>query len=113
MKKLKGALAIAVKKHQEWLRSQGLYPPKKRAKGVIKIPNYGPPRHAVNEDILQKVGGIAPVNSIWEKVRTGEESATTVEEIQKKARRVAPAYNKGSTQYITDGADLSDLGRKK
>lgn len=29
-----------------------------------------------------------------------------------KAKRVAPAFNKGSYQYITDNADLETLGRK-
>lgn len=34
-------------------------------------------------------------------------------EIEKKKLRVAPAFNKGGYQYITDETDPSDLGRKK
>lgn len=34
-------------------------------------------------------------------------------EIARKKMRVAPAYNKGAYQYITDETDPSDLGRKK
>jgi hypothetical protein len=44
---------------------------------------------------------------------TKNESKEVAEEIRRKANRVAPAYNKGATQYITPGTDLSDLGRKK
>lgn len=31
---------------------------------------------------------------------------------QAKAKRVGLNYNKGQYQYITDGADLSELGKK-
>ena len=41
-----------------------------------------------------------------------EETAETIKEIERKKTRVAPAYNKGATQYITDGADPTTLGRK-
>lgn len=35
------------------------------------------------------------------------------EEIERKKQRIAPLYNKGAYQYVTDETDLSDLGRKK
>ena len=44
--------------------------------------------------------------------RGAEESAATVRAIEEKAMRVAPAYNKGATQYITDGTDAKHIGRK-
>lgn len=44
---------------------------------------------------------------------TKNESKEVADEIRRKATRVAPAYNKGATQYITPGTDPSDLGRKK
>ena len=44
--------------------------------------------------------------------RGSEESAATIKAIEEKAMRVAPAYNKGATQYITDGTDAKYLGRK-
>lgn len=34
-------------------------------------------------------------------------------EIERKKMRVAPMYNKGGYQYVTDETDPSDLGRKK
>lgn len=34
------------------------------------------------------------------------------EEIKRKKQRVAPLFNKGGLQYITDDMDLTTLGRK-
>ena len=44
--------------------------------------------------------------------RGAEESAATVKAIEDKAKRIAPAYNKGAVQYITDETDAKYLGRK-
>lgn len=41
-----------------------------------------------------------------------KESDKVKKEIMKKASRVGPLYSKGSLQYITDGMDLSTLGKK-
>jgi hypothetical protein len=46
----------------------------------------------------------------WKRDR--EESAATIKEIEKKKARVAPAYNKGAVQYLTDGTDPATIGRK-
>jgi hypothetical protein len=48
----------------------------------------------------------------WKWKRDRGESVETIKEIERKKTRVAPAYNKGATQYITDGADIKTLGRK-
>ena len=60
-------------------------------------------------------GGIAAKRDVlndhkWK--RDHQEKPETVQAIQEKAMRVAPAYNKGATQYITDGTDAKYLGRK-
>jgi hypothetical protein len=34
------------------------------------------------------------------------------EEIAKKRKRIAPLYNKGAAQYITDETDPKTIGRK-
>lgn len=34
------------------------------------------------------------------------------EEIEKKKKRIAPLFNKGGLQYITDDTDLTTVGRK-
>lgn len=44
--------------------------------------------------------------------RDSEERPETIKAIEEKAKRVAPAYNKGATQYITDGTEAKYLGRK-
>lgn len=46
----------------------------------------------------------------WKRDR--EESAATIREIERKKTRVAPAYNKGAVQYLTDGTDPATIGRK-
>ena len=42
-----------------------------------------------------------------------KESEEVREEIMRKASRTAPLYSKGGYQYIVDGTDLSDVGKKK
>jgi hypothetical protein len=46
----------------------------------------------------------------WKRDR--EESAATIKEIERKKTRVAPAYNKGAVQYLTEGTDPATIGRK-
>jgi hypothetical protein len=46
----------------------------------------------------------------WKRDR--EESVATIKEIERKKTRVAPAYNKGAIQYLTDGTDPATIGRK-
>jgi hypothetical protein len=47
----------------------------------------------------------------WKKDK--EESFQTIEEIERKKKRIAPAYSKGAMQYITDDAEnIKTLGRK-
>lgn len=48
----------------------------------------------------------------WRWKRDREESAETIAEIERKKTRVAPAFNKGAVQYITDETDPTYLGRK-
>ena len=38
-------------------------------------------------------------------LRGAEETQATVKEIRRKARQIAPAYNKGALQYLPDGKD--------
>jgi hypothetical protein len=44
--------------------------------------------------------------------RDCQETPETIKAIEEKAMRVAPAYNKGAVQYITDETDAKYLGRK-
>jgi hypothetical protein len=40
------------------------------------------------------------------------EKSSTVAEIEAKKGRIAPAFNKGAYQYVTDSAEPQSLGRK-
>ena len=60
-------------------------------------------------------GGIAANRDLrtehkWK--RDCEEKPETIKAIEEKAMRVAPDYNKGAVQYITDETDAKYLGRK-
>lgn len=46
----------------------------------------------------------------WKRDR--EETAATIAEIERKKTRVAPAFNKGAVQYLTEGTDPTTIGRK-
>ena len=46
----------------------------------------------------------------WKRDR--EETVATIKEIERKKTRVAPAYNKGAVQYLTDDTDPATIGRK-
>ena len=61
-------------------------------------------------------GGVAAKRDVlndhkWKRDR--QESAATVKAIEEKAMRTAPAFSKGAYQYITNGSDPTDLGKKK
>lgn len=61
---------------------------------------------------LHETGGFKKSVDDWKWKRGREESAETIKEIEKKKSRIAPAWNKGANQYITDGDDPKTLGRK-
>jgi hypothetical protein len=50
--------------------------------------------------------------SVMDPLFLEKESPEVREKIIEKSRKIAPAYNKGAVQYVTDGTDLSTLGRK-
>ena len=51
-------------------------------------------------------------NSVMDAAQLAKESPEVREAIIAKSKRLAPAYNKGAVQYVTDGADIETLGRK-
>lgn len=106
-------LAAAKIEHQKFLASVGYYGKPKR-KYHTNMPNLK----------IDNGSGVAPLSDAipangfkrsvddWRWKRDRVETAETVKEIERKKKRIAPAFNKGATQYITDGADPSTLGRK-
>lgn len=50
--------------------------------------------------------------SMMDRAIAGKESKEVTEAILHKAKRIAPEFNKGASQYITEGSDLTQLGKK-
>jgi hypothetical protein len=102
--------------HAEWLKSVGYTGARKNVdrsynleRSFINIPTsdlVSPCSNAIGNGFK----GRSVDDYKWRK--DVEETAETIAEIERKKTRVAPAYNKGATQYITDGADPKTLGRK-
>ena len=107
-------LAESEAKHNAWLAKQGLTPNqlklKKEFVGNVRI-NTKPDLTTSNPYQLSNSVGNGYKKGIMENLH--KESPEVQKEIMAKAARTAPAYSKGAYQYITPGADLSDVGRKK
>jgi hypothetical protein len=56
--------------------------------------------------------GIAAKRSIMDPMVLQREKPEVVEAIKQKAMRTAPLFNKGGLQYISDGEDLTSIGKK-
>jgi hypothetical protein len=55
---------------------------------------------------------VAERKSIMDPMQLQKESQEVREAIVRKSRQIAPAFNKGPVQYVTEGTDLATLGRK-
>ena len=90
---------------------------KENFKSSNKIPNYSrTPRPDPTKDIPSAPMNFTPEatarNSMMEKALRGEESEETRNEIIRKSKCLAPAYNKGAAQYVGTTDDAKNLGRK-
>ena len=107
-------LAEATDKHNAWLAQQGLTPNqiqlKKAFVGNVRS-NIEPNTTTCNPYQLSNSVGNGFKKGIMENLH--KEKPEVQKEIMAKAARTAPAYSKGAYQYITPGADLSDVGKKK
>ena len=107
-------LAEATDKHNAWLAQQGLTPNqiqlKKAFVGNVRN-NIEPNTTTCNPYQLSNSVGNGFKKGIMENLH--KEKPEVQKEIMAKAARTAPAYSKGAYQYITPGADLSDVGKKK
>lgn len=105
-------LARARAEHDKWLEKRGLLPSQIRTRlGKPKLlqPWDVKPMPKPNECNTYTAG----VNSIWEKIRKGEEKPETVQAIIDKSKRIAPLYNKGAVQYVGDDPDVIRNAGKK
>jgi hypothetical protein len=103
-------LEEARQKHREWLRSKGLDNiklPKDRGDYVPDLWKPDPDYPPLSDKI--PVGGGLKRDIM---TRLKDEPEAVQQEILRKARRTAPAYNKGGYQYITEDAELNSLGNK-
>ncbi|NJO63359.1 MAG: hypothetical protein HC836_35640 [Richelia sp. RM2_1_2] len=101
------------RRHQEFLHKIGYTGvAKKKTLPPIKLPNLTAVKIPTSDQI--PFGVVCAKKSIddWRWQKNIEESQNTIEEIERKKKRVAIAYNKGSYQYITGGADPSTFGKK-
>jgi hypothetical protein len=107
-------LVRARAEHDKWLKKRGLLPAQIKIRiGRPKLINndtWNPsPMPKMNTSIEYTAG----VNSIWEKIRKGEEKNETVQAIIAKSKRIAPAYSKGPVQYLGDDPDVIRNAGKK
>jgi hypothetical protein len=106
-------LAAAKIEHQKFLASVGYHGKLKR-----KYHSNMPDLKVENGSSVADVSNAIPANGFkrsvddWRWKRDRVESAETVKEIERKKTRVAPAFNKGATMYVSDGMDPASLGRK-
>lgn len=105
-------LLQAQEEHKKFLESVG-YTGRRKARVSfpnLKVENFE--NVGTLSDDIPGAGGYKRSVDDYKWKRDIVESVSTIAEIEKKKMRVAPAYNKGATQYITDGADPKTLGRK-
>lgn len=108
-------LEKAKSQHEKWLTKNGVNseqlakrrkPSKKKPYTDLKISKeyYGNLSNTVAPPVL--------LNTIWEKLRTGNETPETIQAIKDKANQCAPLYNKGGNQYSSSKDELKNAGRK-
>jgi alkaline phosphatase len=102
-------LEEARQKHREWLRSNGLDNIKIPKDRGDYVPDWKPdPDYPPLGNKIPVGGGVK--NDIMTRLK--DEPEAVQQEILRKARRTAPAYNKGGYQYITEDAEFNSLGNK-
>ena len=112
-KKKKGKL---LSNYEKWLLRNGVHPTQIKNK---KTPNKNWKKEY--RETLKVEGPDYPSSGLSGIVCTNKsimanlhkESPEVQKAIREKATRIAPAYNKGGLQYITDQADIESLGKKK
>lgn len=106
--------AQARAEHDAYLVRLGVKKNPKRA-SIQDFPSYEVENSTAHfERGLESVAGIAAKRSIddyrWRKM---EESSEAIQAAEAKKKRVGLPYSKGAYQYLTDGSDPSDHGKKK
>jgi hypothetical protein len=101
-------------KHQEFLKAMG-YDSSKLDRGPKLLESlFSTDDKYIHSNTTNTIPGNCYKRSIddykWK--RGVAETKETAQEIEAKAKRIAPLYNKGAAQYITPETDLKSLGKK-
>jgi hypothetical protein len=115
--KTKKTLSEARLKHNKFLESMGI-PLKINRKLIDRsytmegsyLANYVRSPDVCSNTIVS--GGYKRTVDDYKWRRDRGETSETIKAIEHKKTRIAPLYNKGSTQYITDAEDPQTLGKK-
>lgn len=104
--------------HNNWLMSRGLLPVqirKKKAKSTQWKRDYVESLRVDRSDYVSAGFGGSSDSTAKRDIITkmANEPEHVRKEIERKMSRTAPGWNKGNYIYVTDGQDLTDLGRKK
>ena len=88
--------------HIKWLLKNNVHPEQirsRRKNSPRKLKGFSVAR-SYYENLGNTFSPSAGKKSIWETIRTGNETEATIRAIKEKATRVGPAFNKGALQYI-------------
>ena len=106
----------AQRDHEEWLKKQGLHQDQLSARKGRGSAEEFRKSYSAQLDTGEKatlsntVGNGFHITTVLENLEN--ETVDVQMQILKKAARVAPAYNKGATMYITEGTDITTVGSK-
>lgn len=100
----------AKRKHAEFLRSVG-YKKQTQLGKCNKFPDLSVRKTLQTSDKIV-AGGYKRSIDDYKWRREAAETAATIQEIERKKKQIAPAYNKGAYQYIVEDTDLKALGNK-
>jgi hypothetical protein len=101
---------IARMEHRLWLKD---FLPKgiERKREILSIePTIS--RAAPLSNNLYVAGGYKKSVTDYKWRKDSDENPDTIREIERKAKRVAPLWNKGATMYLSDEEDPTTIGKK-
>lgn len=101
---------IARIQHQLWLRD--FLPERTERKREILSIEPTISRAAPLSNNLHVAGGYKRSVTDYRWRKDSDENLNTIREIERKAKRVAPLWNKGATMYLSDEEDPTTIGKK-
>lgn len=103
----------ALTAHNKFLKKFLIYPGKKKLKGNIEnFPDLSVPQTKAQLSNTIPSNGFKRSLDDYKWRDINKESASVIAETERKKKRIAPLWNKGSIMYITDATELETLGKK-